>query len=58
MQKVRLSTHPDYLIVDGKHIGIDTVACNEGLEREDFIQFLDRFVGREFCIVHFTGFRY
>lgn len=48
----------DHVLVEGKKIPVGIVARNEGYSRRDFMEWRKYIGSREFCIVHFTGFRY
>lgn len=57
-QRARYDKASQKVLVEGKPVAVETVAGNEGLSYNDFLEFLDKYDGREFVIVHFTGFRY
>ncbi len=46
------------LLVEGKDIPVETVARNEGMDVHDLLEWRKVLGTQEFCIVHFTGFRY
>ncbi|GAB6118882.1 hypothetical protein [Dysgonomonas termitidis] len=57
-QRARYAKASQKILVEGKPVAVETVAGNEGLACNDFLEFLDKYDEREFVIVHFTGFRY
>lgn len=48
----------DHILIDGREVAVDKVARNEGYSVDDFLELRKHVGSREFCIVHFTEFRY
>jgi hypothetical protein len=58
IQRARFAGDDSFLHVEGKPVAMETVARNEGLEVCDLLEWKKRQGEEEFCIVHFTDFRY
>jgi hypothetical protein len=48
----------EHILIEGRKIPVEMFACNEGYSVKDFLEWRQYVGSRDFCIVHFTEFRY